>query len=247
MESTMDQLFFGFLGGFTFIALLFPMLLLSLAIPYGIIYLRNQQGMGRDPQIGIKVGLYFFFSLSILLALNGLTIFVVDALVDSSARGVFDPDWPGGGFPSGRSSGLSAAQRTAGAFIMAGILFTAIHLILIKTATNDHDWPATRRVFVGWRFAIHGLVVISAFTALLAVLFQKNMGDKDARLTLVGILIIWTPSWLLHFLLLWIYCNQSARAPRALPVANPFALSAGDAELAPPPMARLDGSSREQP
>jgi hypothetical protein len=233
------------LSGAFFAMILFPALLLALAIPYGIMYLRNGQEGPRDPQIGIKVALYFFFSLSILLVLNGLSVFVVDALVEprpTFTTSPFDPSiGPAGGTTSSKE--LRPAQRTAGALVMAGLFFIVIHVALIRSTINDRDWPATRRLFVGWRFAIHGLVVLGAFTTLLAVLFQKNMGDADLRNTLIGILIVWVPSWLVHLLLLQIYSNKGTRSGGAS--ANPFALGSGDVDRSAPPMARLDEPNRD--
>jgi hypothetical protein len=230
------------LSGAFFAMMLFPTLLLALAIPYGIMYLRNGQEGPRDPQIGIKVALYFFFSLSILLVLNGLSVFAVDALVEpTSFPGSFDPTF--GPVGTSSSKDLRPAQRTAGALVVAGLFFVVIHVALIKSATNDRDWPATRRLFVGWRFAIHGLVVLGAFTTLLAVLFQKRMGDADLRNTLIGILIVWVPSWLVHLLLLQFYSNKAMRSGPA--PANPFALGSGDVDRSTPPMARLDEPNRD--
>jgi hypothetical protein len=198
-----------------------PMLLLGLAIPYAVIHLRSQPGLQRDPQIGIKVALYYFFSISILLLLSGLSILVVDALVETGP----------GRVPISRGGDMREAQRVGWAFVVSGAVFSLVHLLVIKGMTNDNDWPATRRVFVGWRFAIHGLVVLAATTALLTVLFQKDMGDSQARKTIVGILIIWVPSWAIHLILLRYLRDQPRDAPRFEPPhLNPF-----EATEAPPP------------
>src|SRR5262249_25160885 len=75
--------------------------------------------------------------------------------------------------------------------------------------TNDRRFPATRRVFVGWRLAIHSLVVLIAFTALVGQLFQKDPKWEDMK-PFFGTLLVWVPSWLIHLLLLRFYGTAPA-------------------------------------
>ena len=75
----MDDLMrgFGLFSGLAFSALLFgllPFFLLGLAIPYAILHSRDSRGLERDPQLGLKTALYFFYSVSILMVLTGLSI-----------------------------------------------------------------------------------------------------------------------------------------------------------------------------
>jgi hypothetical protein len=217
------ETFYTTLLGTTYVLAVAPMLLLGLAIPYAVIHLRGQPGLQRDPQVGIKVALYYFLSISILLLLTGLSVLVVDALVEAG---------PGrAGALAARGGDMRQAQRTGWALVVCGTVLTLLHLLLVKGATNDHDWPATRRVFVGWRFAIHGLVVVGAATALTIVLFQKDMGDEQLRKTLTGILIVWVPSWAIHLILLRYLRDQPRHAVDfGPPPMNPF-----ETPEAPPP------------
>jgi len=85
-----------------------------------------------------------------------------------------------------------------------------------------------RRTFVGWRFAVHGLVVVLAFTALLIILFQpREPGTEEFRRFLIGTLIVWTPSWLLHFILLRASSTATWRPARE-------SLSLEDDDMLPP-------------
>ena len=69
----------GLLAGlFVYVALLAPFVLLGLAIPYAILHARDSRGVERDPHLGLKTAMYFFYSLSILIVLTGLTIIAVD-------------------------------------------------------------------------------------------------------------------------------------------------------------------------
>src|SRR5438128_1314873 len=64
-----------------------PYVLLGLAIPYAVLYMRDSRNEEHDAEIGLKSALYFMLSLSILLILTGLTIIVVDFLEDNRATG----------------------------------------------------------------------------------------------------------------------------------------------------------------
>jgi len=190
----------------SYIYVVVPFLLLVLLVGYLILRSRDNRSEDHDPQLGLKTGLHYFFSLSILLVLNGLTVLVVDALVVENA-------------PPGE---WRQAQRTGMGLVVAGTLLALIHFVCIRGATNESRWPAARRLFLGWRFAIHGLVVVIAVTALIVVLFQKDFGDKTTRKTLYGVLLVWLPSWILHLALLCLYSSQPYRVkPLNLP-SNPF-------------------------
>ena len=197
-----------------------PLLLLGLAIPYVVLKLQGSQDVEQDSQVGLKCGLYFIYSLSILLALLGLTIIVADLVAErhnfDGPR--FDPDfgrppmvwddpWP------------TEAQRMGGAFLLAGLLSTLIHFLLIRGMTNDDRHPATCRVFVGWRLAICSLVVFLTATMLIVVCFQKNFGEKELRKTLLMILVVWVPAWMVHLALLRAYPARSRRRS-SVPVAD---------------------------
>ena len=184
-----------------FAALGIPIALLGLAIPYVVLYLRDGRNEEHDSEIGLKSALYFLFSLSILLILSGLTILVVDFLMDEK-----------GPFPAAkRLNDFSEAQRNAGGMMVAGFALGLFHLVVILGFTNDRRYPAARRVFVGWRLAIHSLVVLVAFTALVMQVFQRDVRWEDLKM-LFGILLVWGPSWLIHLLLMRVY-GSAARAP----------------------------------
>jgi hypothetical protein len=182
-----------------------PVFLLALAIPYAILRYRDAKSDRSDPQLGLKAGLYYFFSVGILLALAGLNILVVDLMVNPEGQG--GPAGGGGvlGGPPAPARGLTQGQRTGLAMLLSGFLFTMLHLVLVKTMTRDRISPAPRRMFVGWRFAIIGMIMIIAFTGLLITLFQKDFGEKDARKTFFGTLVVWVPAWVVHLVLLAVY------------------------------------------
>src|SRR5207247_2518708 len=130
--------------------------------------------------------LYFMYSFSILLCLTGLTIIVIDYLLaDQRAARVSNP-----------LSDFSEAQRTGFAMIVSGLAIGLFHLVYILGFTNNRSFPATRRVFLGWRLAINSLVVLIAFTVLLIQVFQTKTTFDDLK-TVFGTLLVWGPSWLI--------------------------------------------------
>ncbi len=167
--------------------------LLGLAFVYAVLYLRDSRNEVHDPEIGLKAALYFMFSLSILLMLSGLTILIVDFLKDDKNA------------PSGKPlADFNEAQRTAFAWMVSGFAIGLFHLVMILGFTNDRRFPATRRVFVGWRLAIHSVVVLVTFTTLVTQVFQRDVHWDDLK-QVFGILLVWGPSWLIHLLLMRMY------------------------------------------
>lgn len=191
----MENLFGGLLGGLIgeilggfFLAVF---LLLSLCVPYIVLRLREAQQKVHDPQLGTKVVLQYFFSVSLLLALTGAAI-----LVGNLLQVEMEP-W-------------NEVQRTATALILVGVAFAMLHGAMLVRGTNNRQWTAAARFYSGWRFAIHGFVVIGASAWLLPLLFSSDPRPVDARdlvsikeRYLFGTLLTWGPSWLLHLGLLW--------------------------------------------
>jgi hypothetical protein len=195
------------------VVLLLPNLLMGLAIPYAVLRLRDAKG-DPEPQAGFKAALYFFFSMSLMLVITGLTIIVVDLVLTTDfglgapRRQLRDP------LPND-------AQRTAFGLMISGGLFTLIHFICILTLTDRPFSSPVRRMFIGWRFAIHGVIVMFAVTALLVVLFQKDPGFNEGlsqfRRFLIGVLLVWAPSWFVHFVLLRVSSPMAPRRERWAP------------------------------
>jgi hypothetical protein len=183
--------------------LFLPYLLLLLAFPYAVLRLRDAQNRTPDPQLGFKAALQFFFSLAILLILTGITIIVVDAILQI---GQLPRQPPVKGFPKiGEREFPNAAQRVAGALVVAGILFAGVFLLLILALTGGPSPSPARRTFLGARCAVHGLVVMISLTALLVVFFIKTepgineTNIWEVRKTLIAILLVWGPSSVIHF------------------------------------------------
>jgi hypothetical protein len=179
--------------------------LVGLALPYAVLYIKDRRNDEHDPEIGLKSALYFMLSLSILLILTGLTVLVIDFLTEEDRLGT----------GVRRSSEFSDVQRTAFAMMVSGFAIGLFHLVVILGFTNDRRFPATRRVFVGWRLAICSLIVLVAFTVLVIQVFQKTVTWKELK-PVFGTLLVWGPAWLIHLLLMRFYgSNPVSRIRRS--------------------------------
>jgi len=189
----------GFLTGIglVYFFLLSPFVLLGLAIPYAILHARDSRGLERDPHLGLKTAMYFFYSLSILIVLTGLTIIAIDMVQER--QGLFGAPAPVRAPQS--TQWFNEAKRVGAGLIFAGIVFGLIQFVLLQTMTNDRRWPLPRRVFSGWRLAISGLVVLSTFSALVVNLFQENMKLESLK-NWLAVLSVWTPAALVDLILL---------------------------------------------
>lgn len=213
------------MGTFLGIGLLVaPFALLGLAIPYAVLRIRETRSDDPDPQIGLKSALHFILSLSILLVVSGITTLVVDALIDidKPRQQEFRPQGRPG-FPQPvqqvkKDKEFNERQRMGCAFIVSGLVLGLLHLVLLLGFTNDRRRPDVRRVFVGWRFAIHAIVVLITFTTLVILMFQKDIKWDDLK-PVVGTLVVWGVSWVIHLVLLYAYLPHSARdrVPRFTP------------------------------
>jgi hypothetical protein len=208
-----DLIRLGILTASVVMYAILPLFLLTLLVGYILLRQRDNQRQERDPELGIKVALHFFFSVCLLLLLTGLTVVTVDAMTSTKAGRLAPP-----------RDGMSAAQRTGWGLAVAGLLLSVLHFVLVKAMTNDSRRPAARRFFLGWRFVINGLVFVITVAGLIVTLFQKDFGDDNTRKTYLAILLIWGPAWLIHLILLRVLSDGLSRPDRATlpePVFSP--------------------------
>ncbi|MBI1917270.1 MAG: hypothetical protein HYS12_21430 [Planctomycetes bacterium] len=163
-----------------------PFLLLGLAIPYAVLRARDSREQ-PDSQLGLKAALHYFLSVGILQFLTGLS-FICWYLITIEDR-------------VARQGNDENTLRTGAALAAVGAAFAFLHLILL-VGTDDDRKPIVRRTFTGWRFAIHGLVVLFSVTAWLVTIIQKDAHWKDVK-PYFAIFLVWFPSWMIHVFLLW--------------------------------------------
>src|SRR5262249_49606347 len=109
-------------------------------------------------------------------------------------------------------------QRNGFALIVSGFAFGLFHLFVILGFTNDRRFPAARRIFVGCRLAVHALVMLTAFTILVVQVFQPSFSFRDLR-PILGVLMVWGPSWIIHIVLLRVYRSSRVSTRRRIEAA----------------------------
>lgn len=211
---------------------LLPVALLALAVPYTIIRLRGETR--PDSQLGAKVAFQFFFSSSIMIGLTGLTILAVDWMLrEGSAPPPTEIGFERLTLESWTAAGFNTAQRIGFAFILSGLAGAAIHALLLHATTVIHR-HRIRRTFIGWRFAIHGVIAMFALTALLVILLQPKPFEQptvSAVRAVTAVLLVWGGSWVVHLILLF---ELSLRIPTETPVVADDGVKTSRAVAAPP-------------
>jgi hypothetical protein len=200
-----------FMGFAMYGLLLFPALLLSFAIPYAVLRLRSPGEAEPDGQVGLRAALAYFYSLGLIIFLTGLTVLFVDIL---TREGNPQGPRPAGGvgvqvFPEPKKPTITPAMRSGSAMMVSGLFFSGLHVLGAFLVRGGHgQWRRVRRIFAGWRLAIHGLVVLLAGTVLLSLVFQEDFDKGETwRMSKVmfAVLAVWVPSWIVQFVLLMAY------------------------------------------
>lgn len=189
-----DNMFFGAMALLNFVWII-PLALVGLAVPYVTARMRERTGQ-LDPHIGVKTAHWFFFTTGIFLMLSGLTFICVELMeIDNRPRG--------GAFMGVRAPFTEApAVRIGLALIITGGIFALLHRLLLLT-TNDAQMPQVRRAFAGLRFIVSGLVVLISMAVFLSILLQVRSEFSQIK-PLLGVMIVWVPSWFLHLAFLLI-------------------------------------------
>jgi hypothetical protein len=159
--------------------------------------------------------------MAVLLILTGLTMMSVDLITKESTSS--QKTQPPGRQPIFQTDDewFNPTQRTGVALILSGLLAALVHFLVALVMTNRHNWARVRRTFAGWRFAIHGVIVLVCTSSLIVLVLQKKAFEDDnfrAMKAFFAVLIIWFPSWLLHLGLLKIYslASRPERPPTVL-------------------------------
>jgi hypothetical protein len=196
---------------------LFPaLLLLGLVLPYAVLRFNEGRRGEPDPHLGLKAALHFAASLGILLALTGAALLVGEFLAHFLMPwGAAQSAWVGRGLPL-----FTEPVRAGAALATAGGLVWLAHLGLLLNFTNDSRRPEVRRLFTGGRFAIHGLILVTALALFLLGLFSGTSGLEALKFPF-GVLGVWGPSWLLHLALVRHPTTRPLYAPPAVRLDEP--------------------------
>lgn len=162
---------------------------LSTVLPYAL--LRYRPGTsGHDHQLGLKVVLHLFKSMSIVILLVGLTLIAMDVLSTD-------------GHPTLGKWGQGMSVASAGLML--------IYILCLFFGTNNRHANSVARLYAGWRFLLCNIVVMVSLVSI-TVLYFDDLPTKPAlkeewltwRKSFWAVLIVWTPAWLVHLVWVWL-------------------------------------------
>lgn len=170
-----------------------PLALMALAVPYIVLRSRDGRQEVQDPQLGLKTALHLIGSIGIVIGITGFTFVVTEILMRDSTSST---TW------------FTPLIRAGLGMILSGLIITAGNWWFLLMRTNDRQWPAVRRTFVGSRLVIHGIVICITLTGTLVALFLDDAPEEIAKV-FGGSLLVWFASWAVHFALMIRYTRQS--------------------------------------
>lgn len=179
-----------------------PIILIPVAVGIYVVSRLRERGGPPDPHIGIKTAHHLFYTFGILMLLAGITLISVELMLvdDFDRRGGMGNRGFGG--PIQRTFFEQPSVRIGLALMLVGGVFALMHRVLLL-ATNNSKQSNVGRAFLGVRFALAGLLVMFILAAMLSALFQVNAQFREIK-PFLGMLIVWTPAWILFMTFLLI-------------------------------------------
>lgn len=149
-----------------------PMLLWLVVIGPLVIYpiarwkLHREQS--TDNQLGLKVALHYFRMTAFQLLLLGAVVLIYAVIGKGSAKGDI--------------------YRAAFGFLVPSGIVLGVHTMLVGR-TNDAQYPAVHRLFMGYNLLVVGLFGFAALVAGTQALFAKGSAGDPGRLLFAGVLV----------------------------------------------------------
>jgi uncharacterized membrane protein YuzA (DUF378 family) len=133
-----------------------------------------------DPQLGMKVVLYYFKTLAYQGLLVSLAVLFYSVLDNES----------------------NIIKVGLGIFISCGLLYI-VHYIIIPKLTNTLEFPLTARVYTGFNLIIVGLIGMISFVITVTILIDKGLKNSELPL---AIFVVYAIAWVVQTLL---FCKPS--------------------------------------
>jgi hypothetical protein len=196
------------LGTSLVLVLLTPVIYVAfgmLVIPF-VLYVmarwRAQREQIVDPQLGVKVALWFFAVTAFHVLLAGATIFgyAVISSVSSDAKGTL-------------------YRLGLGLIVPSGVVL-AVHLGLLAR-TNQAQFPAVRRLFTGYNLLVTGVFGFLALVVACVALFQRGSTHDLGRIAGAGVLVYGSAWAALGVQLSRLVLDQEAGPPPTMPPPAP--------------------------
>lgn len=179
-----------FMGGFSFV-LVYLYILVPLA-PAVYIFIRwrgYKESRPQDPQLGLKVLLYYFKVLGYHVFLVGLAIFVSGSITPRSG---------------------AVAQAALGAMIGGAVVY-GIHFYLIRRLTEKDRFPGAKRAYNAFNVIMTGLVGMIGLIVFLSILMAGNSKGIEAPMVLF---LVYGAAWAAQTFLFWKSSVDTVRESR---------------------------------
>jgi len=128
-----------------------------------------RDGAVQDPQLGMKVVLYFFKTLGYHIFLVSLVIILYNLLGDNYRK-----------------------TQMGWALLVGGGIIYGVHYFLIPRFTNTKDFPLTQRLFNSFNMILVGLAATTAMLITLSIIFEDRL--KNAELPFLA-MIVYMAAW----------------------------------------------------
>ena len=136
---------------------------------YPVARWRAHRAQVEDPQLGIKVVLSYFALLAFQFVLLAAVIIIFTLFAKSSA-------------------GKGDMYRHGFALLIPAGAVLAVHLALLRR-TNQDQHATVRRLFLGYNFAITGLVGFVMLLFAFQMFFKKGSAGDEGRFFIAGVLV----------------------------------------------------------
>jgi hypothetical protein len=157
---------------------LVPMLLwvalIGPLVIYPIARWKLHREQGADNQLGLKVALHYFRMAAFQLVLLGAVVLVYAVI--------------------GKGSDKGDIYRAAFGFLVPAGIVLGVHSMLV-IRTNDAQYPAVHRLFMGYNLLVVGLIGFTALVAGSQVLFAKSSGGGDQGRLLFAAVLVYCGAW----------------------------------------------------
>lgn len=175
------------IGGFSFL-IFYAYLVVPLApIVYIFIKWRSyRDGSSPDPQLGMKVVLYYFKTLAYHAVIASLAALLAGVLENRN----------------------NTIEVGLGIFISSGLLYIG-HYIVIPKLTNTREFPLTARIYTAFNLIIVGLVGMISFVLTVTMLIDKGLEKIETPL---AVFVVYAAAWVVQTLL---FCKPSLFKPKA--------------------------------
>ncbi|MBN1797678.1 MAG: hypothetical protein JW822_03815 [Spirochaetales bacterium] len=169
--------------GFGIGSVLFPILSYFLFSIVLIIFIlikwrMDHAAKDKDPQVGLKVLLYYFKTIALHVMLAGVVAAAVGIFTDT----------------------LSENYSFPLALCSVGVLIYAAHLVLIIIFTNRCSFPTVARYFTAYNIFIVGIATI--VSAVMSIIFLVE-GDYDSLNTTGAAVIVYSLAWAAQLIILF--------------------------------------------